>query len=132
MGKAMTEFRRASNELKSTWRREMADIERESSSIKETTRKLTQEITSDFERDDPYSGYDYDYEQDYGGYSSPDSQANSATKDSSTVGASATQGAESTANDSSPGKAPEGTVANNAGSAPAAGGKSSESKAVTT
>ena len=39
IGKAMTEFRRASSELKATFDREMIAIERENESLKEMTRK---------------------------------------------------------------------------------------------
>ena len=37
IGKAITEFRRASGELKATWDREMISLERENESIKEVT-----------------------------------------------------------------------------------------------
>src|SRR5688500_19485869 len=40
IGKAMTEFRRASSELKATWDREMTALEREQESMKEQTRKI--------------------------------------------------------------------------------------------
>ena len=84
IGKALTEFRRASNELKATFDREMASIERENQDLKEVTHKYTSEI----------SNYQYDsyYDSGYYGGESNSSTANS----SSSVGASATQGAEST------------------------------------
>jgi len=44
IGKAMTEFRRASNDLKATFEREMQTLERENQSIKETTRDVTRQI----------------------------------------------------------------------------------------
>ena len=40
IGKALTEFRRASSELKSTFDREMREIERESESLKEVTQSV--------------------------------------------------------------------------------------------
>ena len=43
IGKAMTEFRRASNDLKATFEREMQTLERETQ-IKETTREVTRQI----------------------------------------------------------------------------------------
>jgi TatA/E family protein of Tat protein translocase len=49
LGKAMTEFRRAQNELKSTWEREMRNLEQENRELKEITRSYTP---------DPYN-YDY-------------------------------------------------------------------------
>jgi len=45
IGKAMTEFRRASNDLKATFEREMQTLERENLSIKESTGKIAREIT---------------------------------------------------------------------------------------
>ena len=43
IGKAMTEFRRASNDLKATFEREMQTLERETQ-IKETTREVQRQI----------------------------------------------------------------------------------------
>jgi TatA/E family protein of Tat protein translocase len=84
LGKAMTEFRRASSELKATFDREMASIERENQDLKEVTHKYSSEI----------SGYQYDSYYDSGHYGQ---ESNSSTaSDSSSVGASAIQGAEST------------------------------------
>lgn len=44
IGKAMTEFRRASNDLKATFEREMHTLERENESIVQTTRQTAREI----------------------------------------------------------------------------------------
>src|SRR5512132_4273898 len=87
IGKAMTEFRRASSELKSTFDREMASIERENQELKSVTQQYSNDI----------SGYQYDsyYDSGYTGYSGEESGSSTAST-SSTVGASATQGAEST------------------------------------
>jgi len=85
LGKAITEFRRASNELKATFEREMQSLEREHESIKEVTSSYTNEIHSHYE-----SGYDSPY--DYGAYGS-ESYDSTATSPS-TVGVSATQDAE--------------------------------------
>lgn len=84
IGKAMTEFRRASSELKATFDREMASIERETEPIKQSVQQYSNEI----------SGYQYDsyYDSGYYGEESYTSTAN----ESSNVGATATQGAEST------------------------------------
>jgi sec-independent protein translocase protein TatA len=41
----MTEFRRASNDLRATFEREMQTLERENQSIKETTREAARQIT---------------------------------------------------------------------------------------
>ena len=86
IGKALTEFRRASSELKSTWEREMTNLERETESFKEVTTSYSNEIYN--------STYDSSY-YDSGAYGS-ESHDSTAT-DSSTVSASAPQGAESTA-----------------------------------
>ena len=74
VAKALGEFRRASNELKDTWRREMDSIERETEPIKKEAESL-QQVTSGYTD----SSYSYDYNYDYGGYgySEPyDSSAN--------------------------------------------------------
>jgi sec-independent protein translocase protein TatA len=44
IGKAMTEFRRASNDLKSTFEREMHTLERENQSLQQATRETAKEI----------------------------------------------------------------------------------------
>jgi TatA/E family protein of Tat protein translocase len=80
IGKAMTEFRRASSELKATFDREMQTIERENESLKDVTRQYA---TDDHRTYDSY--YDSAYGDSYD--STPDNPP--------TVSASATQGAES-------------------------------------
>ncbi len=100
LGKALTEFRRASSELKATFDRELSSLEREDQSIKE--------VTSSY---DP-SHYSYNYDYSYDSYSDGGSGASShesTATEPTTVGASATQGAEATN-----GTAPEGTVATTA------------------
>ena len=99
LGKAITEFRRASSELKATFDRELSSLERENESLKEVTSSYNPETyLSDYHSDSSY----YD-----GGYGSP-SEDSTATE-MSTVSASATQGAETDS-----GTAPEGTVATTA------------------
>jgi TatA/E family protein of Tat protein translocase len=93
LGKALTEFKRASNELKATFDRELSSLERENESIKEVTRSYVS---------DTYN-YDYNYDSSY--YDGSTSYDSTATANS-TVGASATQGAEPQI-----GAAPEGAVA---------------------
>jgi TatA/E family protein of Tat protein translocase len=79
LGKAMTEFRRASSELKATFDREMHAIERDSE-LKEVTQA--------------YNGdtYNYDSYYDSGAYGSE--SYDYSAQDYSTEGASATQGAD--------------------------------------
>lgn len=81
IGKAMTEFRRASSELKATFDREMQSIERENESLKNVT------------RDYQPSTYAYN---DYADYGEP-SPSNDQPAGSNTVSASAPQGADTPA-----------------------------------
>ncbi len=99
LGKAITEFKRASTELRATFDRELSSLERENESIKE--------VTSSY-NPDTYN-YDYNYDSSYydGGYAS--ASDDSTATETSSVSASATQGAESHS-----GTAPEGTVATTA------------------
>jgi TatA/E family protein of Tat protein translocase len=101
IAKGLAEFRRASSELKSTFDREMANIERETNPIKETA----QEINN--------STYDYSYyENSYyeNSYSDSSGETSTTTSQDTTVSASATQGAESTTAAAS-GDAADGTQA---------------------
>jgi TatA/E family protein of Tat protein translocase len=97
LGKAMTEFRRASSELKSTFDREMSNLERETQGIKEATNV---NLLDSHSYDSSY--YDSGNYSGNSGYESHDSTATN----SSTVSASATQGAQSTT-----AAQPEGTIA---------------------
>ena len=91
IGKAMTEFRRASSELKATWDREMTALEREQESMKEQARKIEGEVSTAY-HDDGYGSYDYDSGYNYG------SGDNASTASSSpTVSATETPGADQTA-----------------------------------
>jgi len=99
VGKAITEFRRASNELKSTFEREMQNLEQETNSIKE--------IAAPYQ----YDAYNYDYSESaatYDGSYGTESSESSAVIPS-TASASATEGAESPL-----AVTPEGTVARGA------------------
>lgn len=128
LGKAITEFRRASSELKATFDRELSSLEREHESIKE--------VTSSYVPDTYSQNYNYDYNYDSSYYDGSTSYDSAATA-TSTVGASATEGAEA-----QNGTAPEGTVAaseptvaaengtgKHAEGAPAEGSQPTESKA---
>jgi sec-independent protein translocase protein TatA len=130
IGKAITEFRRASNELKSTFDREMQTIERENESLRATTQKYLDEIQSDATETahyaSPSDSYDHSSYYDSAYYdseayrSSEESSTASAgdsttTATHSTVGEPATQGAETASatasSDTILPKAAEGTVA---------------------
>jgi len=95
LAKGLAEFRRAQNELKGTFEREMRSLEREHEAIKEVTTSY---------HDTYHQNYDYSYDSGTYGSESHDSPANTALI---TASASAPQGAEST-----PGTLPEGTIAN--------------------
>lgn len=71
LAKALGEFRRASNELKDTWQREMAAVERETQDLKREAESLGTTVASATTATDPSYNYDYNYE--YGGYGYPDS-----------------------------------------------------------
>jgi TatA/E family protein of Tat protein translocase len=88
IGKAMTEFRRAQTELKTTFDREMKNLERETG-VQELTATTYQSGSYDYE----HSNYDPSYYED-GAHSG---SYNSTVTLPSTHGASAIQGAEVTA-----------------------------------
>ena len=113
IGKAWTEFNRAKTELKATFDREMRTLERETESIKEVTNTYY------------HDSYNYDYSSSYDPgepyHSGSDltSAVHTPALESSTAGASATEGAglpPLTATEHQPlltgGAAPEGTIAN--------------------
>jgi len=52
IGKGMSEFRRASNELRNTFDREMHNLERENDSVKEATRASSGSPSNDYSYDD--------------------------------------------------------------------------------
>ena len=90
IGKAMTEFRRASSELKATFDREMKTLEQE------TEFKELKEVTNQYQ----YDTYNYDYSSYEGSYNyerAPYGSEHSDSTDStpSIASASAPQGAES-------------------------------------
>ena len=90
IGKAITEFRRAQSELKSTFEGHMRELERESESIKEVTRSYTNDIYNQF------SEYDSSYNEP--GVANPES----STQNPSTVSAPALPGAEPTVSHEAP------------------------------
>ena len=94
VGKAIREFQRASSELKSTFEREMQNLERETDSIKE--------IAAPYQ----YDAYNYDYSEPTGAYEGSYGTEGQETPAllPATTSASATEGAESHV-------APEGTEA---------------------
>ena len=111
LAKGLAEFRRAQNELKSTFEREMRSLERENESIKE--------VTSSYYHD----SYNYDYSSYDSGTTNTEPHDSTANTALITASASAPQGAELTS-----GAVPEGAIAS--GSIAAAGTENSSAKAV--
>jgi sec-independent protein translocase protein TatA len=100
IGKAITEFRRASNDLKATFEREMQSLEREHESLKEITSSYTNEIYDHYNEtphlesgSHPDQGYGYDSPYDYGAYGTEPYDSHTASNPS-TVGESASLDAE--------------------------------------
>ena len=89
IGKAMTEFRRASSELKATFDREMNAIERDTE-LKEVTQSYNSDVNSS-------ASYDYNYDSYYDSGAYGSESYDTTAQDTSTAGASATQGADTTA-----------------------------------
>src|SRR3954452_22322657 len=108
IGKALTEFRRASSELKSTFDREMKTLEQETQSIKEAANYQIEPHTYD------YSSHESTYEGAYGYDGSYGHEHDSTATTTPSISASAPQDAESHAG------ALEGTVAH--GTEPVAAG----------
>jgi sec-independent protein translocase protein TatA len=102
VAKALAEFRRASNDLKQQFEREMSSIEKETQPLKEIAQSYHDELNS----------YNYDHSYyDAGAYGGSESNDTSSASQPH-VGASETSGAESTAVAEAPAHgAPEGTVA---------------------
>ena len=85
LAKGLAEFRRAQNELKATFEREMRTLERENESIKE--------VTSSYYHDT----YNYDYSSYDSGTTNPEAHDSTANTALITASASAPQGAQLTA-----------------------------------
>jgi sec-independent protein translocase protein TatA len=98
IGKALTEFRKAQSELKSTFETHMRELERESESVKEVTRSFSSDVYPTEARNN-YEQYDSPY-YDSGAYGSEPYTSTEASP--STTGASAIQGAETTVSHETP------------------------------
>lgn len=98
IGKAITEFRRASSELKATFDREMRSLEQENQSLQEITRSYDYDYSSyDYNYDSSYydSGSDSYGSTDYGEAKRYESASAQPAAEASTDGVSAPEGAES-------------------------------------
>ncbi len=96
VGKAITEFRKASSELKTTFDRELKNLETEAN-----LKDLHKEIRSDLQLDSynyDYSSYEHSYDGSYGetydgSVSSPITESASATQDAESTTTLAIEGA---------------------------------------
>ena len=91
IGKGMSEFRRASNELRNTFDREMQSVEQENQALKKEVDEVNQAANPVTTYDDPYSDYGYSSEPT----ASPAATSNEAPPNESTSSVSAGQAAES-------------------------------------
>lgn len=105
MAKAITEFRRASNELKATFESHLSELEKENQSLKQSLNAYT--------NPDYGSGYTYDSEYKYGSDSGHQLSGSSETSVSPSTTASATALEDASASRDEHAAAPhvEGTVA---------------------
>ena len=104
IGKALTEFRRHSNDLKATFEREMHNLERETESINQVARQTATEIYD-------HATYQLEHAESEPSSLKPAITAGESTPTPSTVGASEVPGAESNgAAETAALPVPEGTV----------------------
>jgi TatA/E family protein of Tat protein translocase len=92
IGKALTEFRRASSDLKATFEREMQTLDRENESLKQMTHETANEI---YKHVESYTADSYLSESQNPEHYLPAANATPETNNPSTVSASAVPGAES-------------------------------------
>mgnify|MGYP000861800745 CR=1 FL=1 len=121
VGKALTEFRRARDELKTTFDREMQAIERETAPVREEMQKHLDDVNTTVQDYSYYDSHGYGndaYHDSYESYNydSSSTGATETTQIADSVGASATQGAEQQATQTA---SIEGTVPAGAGGEPA-------------
>ncbi|HXE10707.1 MAG TPA: TatA/E family twin arginine-targeting protein translocase [Bryobacteraceae bacterium] len=95
LGKAITEFRRASNELKATFESHLSELDKENESLKDAINSYT---NTDYSSSSNSSGYSYDQEYSYNNYDGSDPSQSSGSSETSasqptTASATATQDA---------------------------------------
>ncbi len=123
-GKSMAEFRRASNDLRSTFQREMDAIDRENQEVKDVAQEVKKDFdTSTYFEDNDDDSYDYDdspYPEKSSASSSTDDSAKSSdNKTTQTAGAPA-NGADTATSAAGDGTPPEGEISSPTKSAAAA------------
>jgi sec-independent protein translocase protein TatA len=108
LGKAITEFRRASNELKATFESHLSELDKENESLKQAVNSYT---NTDYSS----SSYSYDHEYSYNYDGSDPSQSSGSSETSAsqptTASATATQDAPAIRDEKEPAPHIEGTVA---------------------
>jgi sec-independent protein translocase protein TatA len=111
IGRAISEFRRAQNELKATLQHHMGELEKETESIRDITRSFNNDIYTNYYDSRSYNSHGYGSPSWEPGSNSSASQpaVSQPAIESSTTGASAIQGALS----GSPVEANEGQLAVN-------------------
>jgi sec-independent protein translocase protein TatA len=102
LGKAITEFRRASNELKATFESHLSELEKENQSIKESLSPYTAP---------DYSSYSYDNEYQYDSDHQLSGSTESSASQPTTASATATQDAPASRDEHATAPHVEGTVA---------------------
>lgn len=124
-GKGMAEFKRASNELKSTFQREMDNIEHETREVKDLSSSVSRDISTSYYDDNEEDYYsDYDYDGSKGGAAATDSSSKSSDNgDSSSEAAAAPS--EGTASET-PGESDSDSIAAEASDVPVSGLPESE------
>ena len=112
LGKAITEFRRASNELKATFESHLSELDKENESLKNAINSYTNTDYSSSSNDSSYS-YDHEYSYNYDGSDPSQSSGSSETSASqpTTASATATQDAPAIRDEKEPAPHIEGTVA---------------------
>lgn len=108
LGKAITEFRRASNELKATFESHLSELDKENESLKQAVNSYT---NTDYSSNS-YS-YDHEYSYNYDGSDPSQSSGSSETSASqpTTASATATQDASAIRDEKESAPHIEGTVA---------------------
>lgn len=110
LGKAITEFRRASNELKATFESHLSELDKENESLKQAVNSYT---NTDYSSSNSSYSYDHEYSYNYDGSDQSQSSGSSETSASqpTTASATATQDAPAIRDEKEPAPHIEGTVA---------------------
>lgn len=90
VAKALNDFKRASNELKDTWQKELTALEQETQDIRSEITKETDQITASTSNYGE-SYYNQESSYDYGAYGYPDTSTDSTSASSSTEGTESTE-----------------------------------------